>query len=108
MKTLVSRMAVTMSPSPADRLQGALDTAFDHGRRHALAVGAGLAEQLTHFGELDGFFPIGQLPRRNDFTYYGPAEGHFHPVCIHRKRANELLNCRRRGVNADAFHGHTS
>ncbi len=37
MKTFVSRMAVTMSPSATNGLQGALDIPFDHGCRHAFA-----------------------------------------------------------------------
>ena len=68
MKTFVSRMAVTMSPSFADGLQGAPDFPFDHGRRHALAVGAGFPKQLTHNAELGGLFRIGKLPWLKDLV----------------------------------------
>src|SRR6266481_4381957 len=85
MKTFVSRMAVTMSPFLADGLQGIANIAFDHGSQHALAVGAGLPQQLTHYAELGGLFPIGKLPRPNDLANDVSAKGHFHPVCINRK-----------------------
>src|SRR5438067_796247 len=94
----------TMSPVPADRLQGVADIPFDHGRRHAFAVRAGLAEQLTHVGKLGGFFRIRELSRRNDLADHVAAEGYFHAVCVKRKRSNELPDGGWRGVNVDPFH----
>src|SRR5258708_1423816 len=94
-----------MSPSLADGLQGAANTAFDLARRHSLAVVAGLAEQPPQIVELGGLFRIGQLPRRNNLANHVSAEGHFHASCIKRKRANKLLDLGWRGVNVNSFHG---
>jgi len=67
-------MAVTMSPSPANRLQSAANILFDYDRRETLAVRAGRAEQSTDLSKLGCFFRFGQLSRRNDSTTYVAAE----------------------------------
>jgi len=65
---VVSRMAVTMSPSFAHGLHGMADFAFDHIRRHALAVFAGFVEELTHQGKLGRLVRVRQLRWWNDLA----------------------------------------
>jgi hypothetical protein len=74
MNTFVSRTAVSMSPFPANCLQGVADSALDRGRRQALTVPTSFAQQLTHVGKLRGLFGVRQLPWRNDFADHMPAK----------------------------------